>query len=448
MYQVTKKNMFQPTQYQWIGSGANYRTVPLFAMADFSRILHANVIRFLIDCNDDNPSQLDSLTRTDDFYDEIWNISLNISCAAILYNDVKPYATTTRIGVLGGPPSSWLGKDQELFGNALLSYAYFVVSGILVYASYGMFFDYIEVIDDPSSSSTTYITPSNYTVLLNIVRQLFSRRITGLTGIYTQLQNIKWMGPSANIQNLRDYVSIVDVNLIDAWSLRVEEPMEDYQSFQGSGIEKRHYIESQLNNLVEWMRFHKRVPIFITRLSTNSTQYDSLINYGPSYFESNEHAIRIADLIIVAMKQGIQSICSWEVHNPLNDFKTLIRKDNSTRPIFELYSFFNRIINGIIYLDISLPTVALIKSEDSISIIIPRAQMFADERTFSYEIQDINWNTTSQCTMSLSIFPTTIKSTKNIQTNYIFNDNGILTLTFTNVPYLCVLFVRCDVYTF
>ena len=451
--------MFIPTEYKWLGSGSNYKTTPLYAMADFSRELSANVIRLLMDCYDniEQPELISSfsLPLEDNLYDYVWssNKDIRYDHVAVLYNDIKPYSQTARIGVISSPPVTWLGKDRELFGDALQSYAYFVVSGIIVYASYGMFFDYIEVIDDPSDSKHAYISPQNYNILLNLVTQLLTRRISSisLSNIYCSqiLQNTKLIGPGANINRQFDYVDALDADLISVWSIKIEEPLTDYQLFQGSGLAKRHSIKSRLNSITEMMRYKKRVQIFGNKISTNATQYDSLINYGQSYFESFEHAIRLADMFVVALTQGLQTLCSWDVHNPSNDMKALIRKDNTKRPHFELYSFLHRLVSGNVYVDETNPSLVIVKpSSNTFSVLIPRAQMFDDERTFSLQIQDTNWKSSSKSSLSMSIFPSKTKSTQNIKTNYSFTDDGILTLTFTNVPYLCVLFVRCDVYTF
>jgi len=399
----------------------------------------------------------DGILYTTTAMDDLWENSVNIQRQNTRFSySTFTYAKSTIIFTIPSAPPSWLTMDglNELRGDALIAFARYWTSAVVVHRKYGMYVKYMELLDEPSTNDGTFVTPDNYVVLIQTVRCMLQLR---------GVQDIFIMGPGlptviSRFQQVEPYISafLGKDTLIDAWSIHALENSKDCDFYNSGTFAARRYMATNLLRNVYFMKWTiASIPIFVTKFATAATRY-SFADFGPGAPEMNDYAIRLMDNLTAIMNSGCSIALAWSLFSQ-RDPKSIYRRDGSRRPQREAISYVNRTLptSGTIYtpspdpprsdtMDQTLKSAVV--SNNSFGIILSRAQL-TDGLVGKMNIQLNNPAWTPSCaasTISIYCFPSMI-DTSGVTYKLTFG-NGHLRLDFTQLPYQCTIFVKGDVY--
>lgn len=491
---------FTKSSVPWIGTGVNcsvssssYSNVPIVDRFDRLQPL-------IIRINLHAPSTL-NIMDDDDTMDKSWLACDEIASGLVSRTFAAATSVHNRIVVIN-PPRNWLansgpstvggGDNNELHGDALVSFARVIASCMFVFAGVGINFDFVEIINDPSDSTNVFVTPDNYVVLLQTTANELSRRFTA-DGITTTTPPPALMGPGATCASQSLYLNALQqsnstaLNLLTAWSIRMrEDPLLESSFTNGNGSSSNNdnvsYYASrtvfyrQLRHPLSLMRFFSpSKPLFIIRTSSQRTKFDTGLDYGDVRADSEEYAFRMADLWCETLAFAPSAILSDYIDDRCCS-TSLCRRDGVRRPQFDLFGLCSSLIpqqqnatawtfSSMGTLASTVPTIvpddqtisAAIVSNNTFCLILSRAQSIDNANgtvtVVLHGFMDITQHhlsskTSFRCSLMFRCFPNR-KTLNNVIYDYDIDIiSGDLTIIMTRLPYLCCIFVRGDVYYF
>lgn len=461
----TETSIFKQSRLPWEGFGINIRVDDAATITNQLQGLNAQWTRLYLETSDPG---IDGIYFDNATFDNIWEKSENIQTQITRF----AYSTFELMGskfifTARTAPASWLTTDgtNELRGDALVAFARYFASAVIVHKKYGMPVHWVEILDEPSTINGTYINPENYVILVQTFKSILSTRLApepvdvqvmgpGLSCIVTKFQTVEpYIAAFAGTEQM---VGDTKIPLIDAWSVHVLENEIDAQFYNAGTFEARNYVRNQLRQTILFMNWTiPGIPVYVTKYATNATRYTQGIDYASGATETVEYAMRLMDNVCGIVSSGSSSALSWFL-NFKKDKKALYRQDGSRRPQRNALALLNKIIptSGSIYVSKDStygdPTDQTIKtfvaSRNSFGFILSRAQsMDGMQGKLRLQIQNDEWDaSTYRCTMTLYAFPDYISlgsTTKSITTS-----NGIMTIDLAGLPYNCVIYGKGDVY--
>ena len=464
---TTVTSTFKPSTTPWEGFGINIRVDDAATITNQLQGLNCQWTRIYLETTDPG---IDGIYFDNAAFDKIWESSENIQTQVTRF----AYSTFELMGskfifTARTAPISWLTTDgtNELRGDALVAFARFFVSGILVHKKYGMPVHWVEILDEPSTIDGTYINPDNYVILVQTFKSILAERY-GATPL-----DIQVMGPGLScivtrFQTVEPYIAAFKgtdettadgtITLLDAWSVHVLENEVDAAHYNAGDFEARNYVRNQFRQTVLYMNWTiPGIPIYVTKFATNATAYSQGIDYASGAPETVEYAMRLMDNVCGIVSGGSSSALSWFL-SYRNDKKALYRNDGSRRPQREALALLNKILptqgNMFISLDAThgQPDDQTIKTfvanRNSFGFILSRAHAVdATAGKLSLRVLNNDWNADKyRCTMSLYVFPNYISlaaSHKSISVS-----KGVMDIDLTGLPYNCVIFGKGDVYAY
>lgn len=465
-------SLFKPTTIPWEGFGINIRVDDAATLTNQLHGLNAQWSRIYLEVSDPG---VDGIYYDNETFDKIWENSENIQTqiTRFAYSNVElmgsKFIFTTRA------PLSWLTTDgtNELRGDALVAFARFFASAVIVHKKFGMPVDWVEILDEPSTIDGTFITPENYVILVQTFKSILSARSTSTT------MDVQVMGPGLScivtkFQTVEPYIAAFadselvtdsgNVPLLDAWSVHVLENELDAQYYNAGNFDARMYVRNQLRKTILFMNWTiPGKPVYVTKYGSNATKYSLGIDYASGAPETVEYAMRLMDNVCGIVSSGSSSALSWFL-NFKNDKRALYRKDGSPRPQREALALLNKILptQGNIFVpqdDIvtttsdgkpTMPPDQTIKtfvaSRNSFGFILSRAHM-TDQMNgrLRLTIKNDEWiESTYRCTMSLYAFPNYISLSA--ANKAITTSNGTMLIDLSGLPYNCVIYGKGDIY--
>ncbi|RKO94502.1 hypothetical protein BDK51DRAFT_31525 [Blyttiomyces helicus] len=210
--------------------------------------------------------------------------------------------------------------------------------------------EWVEMIDDPTCKSTTFITPENYVVLVKTFKAILQER---------QFSPIvKIVGPgvghlTSNVATDDPYVSAFSdtIDLLDAWSVQVLECKKDVCLWNEGSFESRNYVKKQLVKSVQscnWTIID--IPVYVTKFSSNATRFPSRFDYGHSAPETVDYALPIMDNACGILSSGASNAICWYLANKLS-IKSVYKYDGAKRPQRDALALLYKTIpqSGIIF---------------------------------------------------------------------------------------------------
>ena len=460
------KSTFKQSAIPWEGFGINIRVDDAATITNQLQGLNSQWTRIYLETDDPG---VDGIYFNNETFDKLWESSENIQTQITRF----AYSTFELMGsrfifTARTAPLSWLTTDgtNELRGDALVAFARYFVSGLLVHKKFGMPVHWVEILDEPSTVFGTYINPENYVILVQTFRSILAQRLTpdpvdiqimgpGLSCIVTKFQTVEpYIAAFANSEIITD--SGVTIPLLDAWSVHVLENETDAAFYNEGTFEARNYVRNQFRQTVLYMNWTiPNIPVYVTKYATNATQYSQGIDYASGAPESVEYAIRLMDNVCGIVSSGSSNALCWFL-NYRNDKKALYRNDGSRRPQRDAFALLNKILptNGNIFvstdkthgtpLDQTIKT--FVASNNSFGFILSRAHAADDMKgSLNLQIQNPDWSDDKyRSTITLYVFPNfmslgAVKKTITVS-------KGIMDIVLTGLPYNCVIYGKGDVY--
>lgn len=461
----TKPSLFKPSTTPWEGFGINIRVDDAATITNQLTGLNSQWTRIYLETND--PGR-DGIYFDNAAFDKIWEKSENIQTQVTRF----AYSTFELMGskfifTARTAPASWLTTDgtNELRGDALVAFARFFASAVMVHKKFGMPVHWVEILDEPSTINGTYISPENYVILVQTFKSILASRLApvpvdiqvmgpGLSCIVTKFQTVEpYIAAFANTDQI---VGDVRIPLLDAWSVHVLENEIDAQYYNAGTFEARNYVRNQVRQTILFMNWTiPGIPIYVTKYATNATRYTQGIDYASGAPETVEYAIRLMDNVCGIVSSGSSSALSWFL-NYKNDKKALYRADGSRRPQRNALALLNKILptHGNIFVPqdetIGTPADQTIKtfvaSRNSFGFILSRAHATDGMAgNLKLQIQNGEWNENSyRSTMTLYAFPEYISL--GAVSKSLLTSKGTMTINLSGLPYNCVIYGKGDVY--
>jgi len=427
-----------------------------------------------------DPGQ-DAMTYDDAAFDELWEQSNNIrtrlvNFAYATFRDSRSHIVFTT----SSAPKSWLSTDgtNELRGDALMAFARFVVSGVLVHKKYGMKADWMELLDDPSPFGKTYVSPDNYVVLLLLFRSILSDRSAGTSFTIPVMgpglpylvrtspvpnPTMRFIVSGESLKTQQPYLAAIGQAirngsgpLLDAWSVHAIENPEDATVYNAGDFAARTYADThffwtvgQMNSVIP------DLPVYVTKFATNATRFSLGIDYAGGASETVEFAMRIVDNICGIVNRGGSAALAWFL-NGKYDKKTLYRENGSKRPFRDAFALLIRTIppSGTIFVNregttdttIDQTSKIFVASNSSFGFVLSRPYPSdGTNGSLSLRVNNANWNQDRyRCTMSLHAYPDHV-SVRSVSKT-VDAANGVLNISLQRLPYNCVIFGKGDVY--
>lgn len=364
-------------------------------------------------------------------------------------------------------PRSWLTTANginELRGDALVAFARYFASAIVVHKNNGMSVSWVEMLDEPASLDGTFVSPDNYVVLVKSFKSILATRLNDANN-NNIVDPVRVMGPGISCmipkgQTVDPYIAALQganddlANpTLDAWSLHALENKIDSTYYNDGTIDARTYVRDRLKFTISVMNATlPGVPVYVTKVGSNATRFSQGIDYGLVAPESAEYAMRIVDNFCDIVAAGASMAISWFV-TFRNDNKALYRVDGSPRPQREALLLLNRVFlpSGTIYLEqdtyVDDQTNKLfVVRGNSFGFVLSRAQLSDNlYGNVVMQIENPDWNANNLTTViNLYIFPS--NSLVNRIDKNVTMEPGLMTITLRNVPYNCVVYGKGDVY--
>jgi hypothetical protein len=456
---------FSPMSVPWEGFGINIRVDDAATIVNQLHGLNAQWSRIYLEVSDPG---IDGIYFDNETFDLIWERSENIQTQITRFT----YSTFELMGskfifTARSAPLSWLTTDgtNELRGDALVAFARFFASAVIVHRKFGMPVPWVEILDEPSTIDGTYISPENYVILVQTFKSILADRLSA------NAMDIQVMGPGLScimtkLQTVEPYIvafansnAVTVPPLLDAWSVHVLENETDAEHYNAGTFEARQYVKQQLRKTILLMNWTiQGIPVYVTKYGTNATRYPLGIDYASGAPETVEYAMRLMDNVCGIVSSGASSALCWFL-NFKNDKKALYRNDGSRRPQRDALALLNKILptqgnifqsQNLVTNDPSNPSDQTIKtfvaSRNSFGFILSRPHLTDDcGGQLKLIINNGEWNASKyRCTVSLYAFPNYISLgavKKEITTS-----NGSMSICLKNLPYNCVIFGKGDVY--
>lgn len=458
--QTTQQTVFRRSTTPWEGFGLNYRVDDVATTSNQISGLNSQWTRIFLEVED--PGE-DGIYYDDDTFDRHWEKSENIQSQSTRFS----YATFETAGskfifTARTAPPSWLTTDgsNELRGDALVAFARMCVSGVIVHKLYGMPVNWVEIVDEPSTTNGTFVTPDNYVVLVSSFKSILQARISADP---TLLLDVKVMGPGLScvvpkFQPSEPYVTAFmnTENVLDAWSVHVLENEIDAQFYNMGNFDARNYVKNQLTQTIHFMKWTlPSLPVYVTKFATNATRYSQGIDYGFGAPETVEYGMRLMDNVCGIVSSGASSALSWYLAYK-NDNKALYRKDGSKRPQRDALALLNKALptNGTIFLPADTSTgnpvdqtlKAFVASRNSFGFILSRPQKEDGAGgNLVLRIENPDWSSVkSVSTSTFSCFPSYV-SLSDIEKS-VKVENSVMEITLKELPLNCVIYGKGDVY--
>jgi hypothetical protein len=451
---MSTETIFTPSGTLWNGFGVNAKVDDVATISNQLQGFNVQWCRFFLEIDDPG---IEGIYYDNDTFDRWWQASENIMTQTARFT----YATFQISGskfifTARCAPKSWLTTDgsNELRGDALVAFARLFVSGIIIYRQYGMPVDWVEIIDEPETMSGTFITPENYLILIQTIKDVTNDRA---------ITPIRIMGPGLSriipkFQSSDPYIEIFKdtTDLLDAWSIHVLEPEIDLLLYNQGDFESRNYVKQQLIRTIFFMKLNiPNLKIYVTKFGTNTSLFPSGIDYGYTAPESVDYALRLMDNVCGILSSGASSAMSWFLTFK-NDNKALYRRDGSKRPQRNALALLNKSIpiTGMIFnpndqvtggsLDETIKT--FVACRNSFGFILSRPQPSDGMLgALTLKIRNVDWNATRMLSSTtLTCFPPYISLSGITKTVTI--TNGELKIELFRLPYNCVVFGKGDVY--
>lgn len=455
------ETIFKPSTSPWEGFGINIKVDDAATITNQLQGLNSQWTRIYLEVDDPGT---DGIYFSNGEFDCLWESSENIQTQITRF----AYSTFELTGskfifTARTAPLSWLTTDgtNELRGEALVAFARFFISGILVHRKYGMPVHWVEILDEPSTINGTYISPDNYVILVQTFKSILAQRL--------DVVDIQVMGPGLScivtkFQTVEPYIAAfaetnqdsATIPLLDAWSIHVLENEIDAAYFNAGTFEARNYVRNQLRQTVLFMNWTiPNIPVYVTKYGSNATRYSQGIDYASGAPETVEYGLRLMDTVCGIVSSGSSSALCWFL-NYKNDKKALYRKDGSRRPQRDALALLNKIlpVHGGIFVPqdatVGTPVDQTIKvfvsSRNSFGFILSRAHLTDPASgSLSLKVQNSDWDALLYLsTMSLYVFPNyislgAVKKSINVS-------QGVMTIQLTGLPYNCVVYGKGDIY--
>lgn len=386
--------------------------------------------------------------------DEAWQQSPNIRSQKTRHAYGSLRQSRTRVIFTMDAPASWLTSDglNELRGDALVAFARYWTSAIVVHRRLGVEVKYVELVDEPSTNVGTFVSPDNLVILVTAVRCMLQQR--GISDIFI-------MGPGlptviSRLQQSEPYISAFrdKEGLLDAWSVHAVENPADVSYYNSGSFAARKYMSVNLQRNLHFMKWTiPGIPIFVTKFATAATKYNA-VDFGPGAPEMVHYGIRLMDNLTAAINSGATTCLAWSLQSD-RDVRSIHRKDGSRRPQRDALSLVTRTLptSGMIFPCVDdLPDEqdqtlkAAVVSGNSFGIILSRGQP-ADGLSGQLILEMLNpaWTSGSALsTVSVYCFPDMIDiSGMKKEVNL---SGGKMLLHLDQVPYNCTIFIKGDIY--
>ena len=437
---------FTSTGKTWLGSGLNVWASDTNLNTELSG-LNISFARLWVACNDPGVT---GLKYNDAQMDALWQSSSQIN-QSFIANSVSALSSNNVNNILftmDRAPTSWLGANNTLTGQAIVAYARLWVSLVVVLSKSNIWVKYIENTNEPNGDWSEYIAPSDYVSLIwNIKNIAAARAITGFKLVGPGLANVLMLD-----QPTDPWTTAFSSNasLLDAWSIHVYE--FDSIAMDNSGFSSRNYVRTQLAKNVSLMNtINPNLPLYVTEYATKCTVYANGVDVGATAApNTNDYAFRVTDNLCGMLANGVEVGTYWQLAtpswDPTNTFG-LIDTSNNTRPIYDAFKKTNATLpmNGTIYADNSLNNSnndqtlkAFVASSNNFGMILSRYQA-GDSLNGSLTINVPNISQTAS-NISFQAFPSII-SASNITWSSSTSSNGLI-LSLSNVPYSSIVFVN------
>ena len=453
--------IFRPSQSQSVWNfGINCKAEDVMTLSNQIKNLSTQFVRFFADVQDPGSN---AIYFDDAAFDTMWENSGNIKTMKTRYVFWTLRGKKSKIILSSrSAPKSWLSEDEtnELRGEALVAFARMMASCVIVHTKKGMITEWVEMIDEPGTSTDgTFITPENLVILFKTFKSIMTQR-----SIIANIVSPKIMGPGikhvvTKLQSSEPYIDAFrnSGDLLDAWSIHAMENPNDVLYFNGGNYEARCYMKANLTRTVNFMKWAvPNIPLYVTKFASNASRYSTLIDFGPSSSEMPEYALRLMDNVCGIASSGCSAACSWFVSGK-RDRKALYRDNGSKRPQVDALIHMSKVMPkaGKIFLPLNEPVSGTPKDEtlkifaanrNSFGFILSRAQRIDGMNgSLCLQIENPEWATHRDVsTLSLYSFPAYI-SLSGIEKSISLID-GKLIINFARLPYNCAIFGKGDVY--